>query len=193
MKYQPITDEQAYKDLDGTLVDPDTISNSKLPNLNYYFIGAVFGALGLFLGIYGGIRYSVSDEEFYILLVLGLLLFIPGIAFVTRAAMYLLSWKSFLRSAYLTKCNVFYYVKIQECYDMPYKGEISRYLFAFYKLKVCYIDNNGQKHTRTIRYLTARNLATKMSSYFVSEGDKYSLYGRCIVAYNKSGKIRLIF
>ena len=46
MKYQSIPDEQAYKDLDGTLVDSDKIDKRKLPNLNYYFIGALFGALG---------------------------------------------------------------------------------------------------------------------------------------------------
>lgn len=193
MKYQPIPDEQAYKDLDGALVSPDTINKNKLPNLNYYFIGAAFALLGLCLSVYSIIRYTVSDEEFYILLVFGLLFFIPGIAFVIRAAVYLLSWNSFLQSAYLTKCNVFYYVKIQEVTDTPYRGEVSRYYFAFYTLKVCYIDGNGHKQMKTVKYLTARNLATKMASYFVPEGDKYSLYGECIVAYNKSGKIRLIF
>ena len=193
MKYQPIPNEQAYKDLDGTLVDPDTIDKRKLPNLNYYFIGAVFGALGLFLSIYGVIGYTIYDEEFFILLTLGAVFFIPGFAFTVRAAAYLLSWKSFLRSANLTKCNVFYFVKIQKCRDIPYRGEVSRYYFAFYTLKVCYIDNSGQRQMKTVKYLTARNLATKMSSYFIPEGDKYSLYGECIVAYNKSGKIRLIF
>lgn len=193
MKYQPISEEQAYKELDGALISSDTINKSKLPNLNYYFIGAAFGALGLILGIYGVVRYTVNDEEFYILLALGLLFFIPGIAFVIRAAVYLLSWNSFLQSAYLTKCNVFHYVEIQEVTDTPYRGEVSRYYFAFYTLKVFYIDYNGQKQMKTVKYLTARNLATKMSPYFVPEGDKYSLYGECIVAYNKSGKVRLIF
>lgn len=193
MKYQPIPDEQAYKDLDGALVNPDTIDKSNLPNLNYYFIGAAFCVLGLFLGIYGAIRYAVNDEEFFILVALGLLSFIPGIAFVIKATIYLLSWNSFLQSAYLTKCNVFYYVKIQEVTDTPYRGEVSRYYFAFYTLKVCYIDKSGQKQTKIVKYLMARNLRDKMQSLFIPEGDKYSLYGVCIVAYNKSGKIRLIF
>ena len=192
-KYQPIPDEQAYKNLDGALINPDTIDKSKLPNQNYYFIGAAFGALGLFLGIFGVIRYTVSNEEFFILLALGLLFAIPGFAFTIKAAVYLLSWNSFLQSAYLTKCNVFQYVKIQEVTDTPYRGEVSRYYFAFYKLKVCYIDASAQKQIKTVKYLTARNLSTKMSSYIIPEGDKYSLYGECIVAYNKSGKIRLIF
>lgn len=193
MKYQPIPDEQTYRDLDGAFVSPDTIDKSKLPNLNYYFIGAAFALLGLCLSVYSIIRYTVIDEEFYILLVFGLLFFIPGIAFVIRATEYILSWNSFLQSSYLTKCNVFYYVKIQEVTDTPYRGEVSRYFFAYYTLKVCYIDGNGQKQMKTVKYLTARNLATKMASHFVPEGDKYSLYGECIVAYNKSDKIRLIY
>jgi len=193
MKYQPIPDEQAYRDLDGALVSPDTINKSKLPNLNYYFIGAAFGVLGLGLALLGIIRYTVTDEEFFILLSLGLIFFIPGIAFVIRAAVYLLSWNSFLQSSYLTKCNVFYYIKIQEVTDTPYRGEVSRYYLAYYALKVYYIDGNGQKKIKTVKYLTARNLATKMASCFVAEGDKYSLYGECIVAYNKSDKIRLIY
>ncbi len=126
-------------------------------------------------------------------MVFGLLFFIPGIAFVIKAAVYLLSWDSFLKLAYLTKCNVFCYVEIQECTDTPYRGDVSRYYFAFYKLKVCYIDKNGQKQTKIVKYLTARNLRGKMQSFFFPEGDKYSLYGECIVAYNKSGSIRLIF
>ncbi len=193
MKYQPIPDEQAYKDLDSTLVDPNTIDQSKLPNLNYYFVGSAFGALGLFLVLYSVIRYAISDEEFFILLALGLLLFIPGFAFTIKAATYLFSWKSFLQSAYLTKCNVFYFVKIQECRDIPNRGEVSKYYFAFYTLKVCYIDADGQKQIKTVKHLMARNLATKMLPYFVLEKDKYSLYEKCIVAYHKSGKIRLIF
>ena len=132
MKYSQIPDEQAYKDLDGALISPDTIDKKKLPNLNYYFIGAAFAALGLILGIYCVVRYTVNDEELYILLALGLLFFIPGIAFVIRAAVYLLSWNSFLQSAYLTKSNVFYYVEIQEVTDTPYRGEVSRHYYAFY-------------------------------------------------------------
>ena len=132
------------------------------------------------MGIYGVIGYTIHDEEFFILLALGALLFIPGFAFTVRAAAYLLSWKSFLRSANLTKCNVFYFVKIQKCRDIPYRGEVSRYYFAYYTLKVCYIDNSSQRQMKTVKYLTARNLATKMSSYFIPEGDKYSLYGECV-------------
>lgn len=165
MKYQPIPDEQAYKDLDGALVNPDTIDESKLPNLDYYFVGAA----------------------------LGFLFFISCIAFVIRAAVYLLNWHSFLQSAYLTKCNVFYYVKIQKVTDTPYRGEVSRHYFSFYTLKVCYIDESGQKKMKEVKYLTAHNLATKLSPYFVPEGDKYSLYEECIVVYHKSDKLRLIF
>ena len=193
MKKRELPDEQAYKDLDGSLINPDTVDKSKLPNQNYYFIGAVFAVLGLILGLHGVIRYAVTDEEFYILLVLGLLFFIPGFAFTVKAAVYLLSWNSFLRSAYLTKCNIFCDIKIQEITDTPYRGEVSRHFIAYYTLKVCYIDKSGQKQMKTVKYLTARNLSTKMSTYFVPEGDKYSLYGECIVAYNKAGKIRLIF
>lgn len=193
MKRQEIPDEQAYKDLDGALVSPDTIDKSKLPNQNGYFLGAIFGVLGLILGIYGVIKYTVNDEEFYILLVLGLLFFIPGLAFTIKAAVYLLSWNSFLRSSYLTKCNIFCYVKIQECTDRPYRGESSRYFWAYYTLKVCFIDIDGHKQIKMVKHLTAHNLQSKMQSLFIPEGDKISLYGECIVAYNKSGKIRLVF
>ena len=193
MKYQPIPDEQAYKDLDGALVNPNTINKNKLPNLNYYFTGAAFALLGLCLCIYSIIRYTVNDVEFYILLVFGLLFLFPGIAFVIRAAVYLFSWKSFLQSSYLTKCNIFSYVKIQKCTHAPDGRESSKFYRAYYTLKVCYIDNNGQKQMKQVKYLTARNLATKLAPYFFPEDDKYSLYGECIVAYNKSGKIRLIF
>ena len=69
MKYQPIPDEQAYRDLDGALVSPDTINKSKLPNLNYYFIGAAFGVLGLGLALLGIIRYGNGRRIFHIIVV----------------------------------------------------------------------------------------------------------------------------
>ena len=75
MKNKPIPEEQAYRNLDGSLIDLDTIDKSKLPNQNGYFWGTAFGVLGLILGLYGGLHYKVSDEEFYILLVLGSLMF----------------------------------------------------------------------------------------------------------------------
>lgn len=193
MKVRPIPEEQAYKGLDGSLISLDTIDKTKLPNQNGYFLGAPFGVLGLILGLYGGIHYKSSDEEFYILLVLGSLMFVLGFAFVIKAVVYLLTWDSFLQSANLTKCNVFCYVKIQECHDRPYRGESSKYYRTYYTLKVCYIDIDGQNRVKTVKYLTAHNLQNKKQSLFKAEGDKYSLYGECIVAYNKSGKIRLIF
>ncbi len=194
MKNKPIPEEQAYRNLDGTQISLDTIDKSKLPNQNGYFWGTAFGVLGLILGLYGGLHYKVSDEEFYILLVLGSLMFFPGFAFVIKAAAYLLTWDSFLQSANLTKCNIFCYVRIQECHDnYAFIGEKHMYHRAYYTLKVCYIDIDGQKQEKTVKYLTAHNLQNKMQSLFKAEGDKNSLYGECIVAYDKKGKIRLIF
>lgn len=193
MKNKPIPEEQAYRDLDGSSISLDTIDKSKLPNQNGYFLGATFGALGLVLGLYGGLYYKASDEEFYILLVLGSLMFFPGFAFVIKAAVYLLTWDLFLQSANLTKCNIFCYVKIQECSDSAFIGQKHKYYWAYYTLKICYIDIDGQKWIKTVEYLTAHNLQHKMQSFFIAEGDKNSLYGECIVAYNNKGKIRLIF
>ena len=194
MKNKPIPEEQAYRNLDGTQISLDTIDKSKLPNQNGYFLGATFGVLGLILGLYGGLHYKVSDEEFYILLVLGSLMFFPGFAFVIKAAVYLLTWDSFLQSANSTKCNIFCYVRIQECHDnYAFIGEKHMYYRAYYTLKVCYIDIDGQKQEKTVKYLTAHNLQNKMQSLFKAEGDKNSLYDECIVAYDKKGKIRLIF
>lgn len=193
MKKSALTEEQAYRGLDGSPISLNTIDKSKLPNQNGYFLGATFGVLGLLLGLYGGIHYKSSDEEFYILLVLGSIMFVLGFAFVIKAAVYLLTWESFLQSANLTKCNIFCYVKIQECYDHPYRGKSSKYHRAYYTLKVCYIDIDGKKQEKMVKYLTAHNLQSKMQSLFKAEGDKTSLYGECIVAYNNSGKIRLIF
>lgn len=193
MKNQPIPEEQAFRGLDGSLISLDTIDKSKLPNQNGYFLGATIGVFGLMLGLYGGIHYKPSDEEFYILLALGSLMFVLGFTFVIKAAVYLLTWDSFLQSANLTICNIFCCVKIQECYDHPYRGNSSKYHRAYYTLKVCYIDINGQKQEKIVKYLTAHNLQSIKQSLFKAEGDKNSLYGECIVAYNKSGKIRLIF
>ena len=183
----------AHRDLDGSLISLDTIDKSKLPNQNGYFLGAPFGFIGLVLALYGGIHYKVGDEEFYILLVLGAILFFVGFAFVIKAILYLLTWNSFLQSANLTKCNIFCYVKIQECTHSPYQGENSKYYRSYYSLQVCYINDNGRKCEKKVKYLTAHNLQSKMQSLFIPEDDKYSLYGECIVAYNKSGKIRLIY
>lgn len=190
MQNQVIPDEQAYKDLDGSLLNPDTIDKSTLSNKNRYFVVAIFGVLGLFLGLYGVISYNVNDEEFYILLVLGILFFAIGFAFVIDAAVYLLSWKSFLRSSYLTRCNVFCFCKIQKCYHRP--GNIP-YYHSYYTLQVCYVDLDGNKHTKKVKYIIAHNLQHKMQSLFSSEGNRTALYSECIVAYNKKGKIRLIF
>lgn len=193
MKNKPIPEEQAYKDLDGALISIDTIDKSKLPNQNGYFLGAPFAFLGLILGIYGGTQFNVNDAGFYIYLVLGSLMFFPGVAFVIKATVYLLTWNKFLQSANLTTCNVFLYSQIYRSNSDPANRKFGRYYWATYTLKVYYIDIDGKKREKTVKYLTAHNLQYKMQSFFIAEGKETSLYGECIVAYNPKGKIRLIF
>lgn len=193
MNNRPIPEEQAYRGLDGSLISLNTIDKRKLPNQNGYFLGATFGVLGLILGLYGGIQFNVNDAGFYIYLVLGSLMFFPGFAFVIKATLYLLTWNKFLQSANLTTCNVFLYSKIYRTNSDPANRKFGRSYWAIYTLKVFYLDINGRKCEKTVKYLTAHNLQHKMQSFFIAEGKETCLYGECIVAYNKSGKIRLIF
>ena len=120
-------------------------------------------------------------------------MFFPGVAFVIKATVYLLTWNKFLQSANLTTCNVFLYSQIYRSNSDPANRKFGRYYWSTCPLKVYYIDIDGKKREKTVKYLTAHNLQYKMQSFFIAEGKETSLYGECIVAYNPKGKIRLIF
>ena len=193
MKKYAVPEDQAYKGLDGSLIDPMDIDRNNLPNQNRLFLGAPFSALGFALFLFGIIRYTPKDEEFYILLAIGLILFIGGLAVILKATIYLLTWKNFLNNAILTKCNVFIFVKIQECRKEPMRAESSKYYLAYYTLKVCFVDVKGNRREKIIHSVQGLDLYKKKVSYLIWEDNKYSLYDECIVAYNNRGKIRLIF
>ena len=193
MKKYAIPEDQAYKGLDGALIELADIDRSKLPNQNRFFLGAPFSVLGLILLLFGIIRYGSQDEEFYILLAIGLILFVGGSTVVLKAAIYLLTWKTFLNNANFTKCNVFIFTKSQECRDEPMRAESSIYYYAYYTLKVCFIDLQGNRCEKIIRSVQALDLYKKKLAYLIWEDNKYSLYDECVAAYNTRGKMRLIY